>query len=64
MRLQTAEWRVEPLDVERVHSSYFADEANFPNGSAEFDHALIMRNISHEWHAASDLYISGPEINN
>jgi hypothetical protein len=28
-------------------------------GSAEFDHELIMRNIVHEWHSASDLYFSG-----
>jgi uncharacterized protein YqjF (DUF2071 family) len=57
LRLQTKEWRVEPLEVEQVYSSYFADESKFPKGSAEFDHALIMRNISHEWHTASDLHV-------
>jgi hypothetical protein len=57
LRLETREWHVEALDVEKVYSSYFADEARFPKGSAEFDHALIMRNISHEWHSASDLYV-------
>ena len=57
LRLETKEWRVEPLEVERVYSSYFADEAKFPQGSAEFDHALIMRNIAHEWHTASDLHV-------
>ena len=57
LRLQTREWQVEPLEVERVYSSYFADEAKFPKGSAEFDHALIMRNIAHEWHTASDLRV-------
>jgi uncharacterized protein YqjF (DUF2071 family) len=57
LRLETKEWRVEPLRVERAYSSYFADESKFPKGSAEFDHALIMRNIAHEWHTASDLYI-------
>jgi uncharacterized protein YqjF (DUF2071 family) len=57
MRLQTTQWRVEPLQVERVYSSYFADVAKFPKGSAQFDHALIMRNIAHEWHAASDLRV-------
>jgi uncharacterized protein YqjF (DUF2071 family) len=55
--LQTKEWRVEALDVEAVYSSYFADESRFPKGSAEFDHALIMRNIAHEWHTAADLRI-------
>jgi hypothetical protein len=53
MRLATTEWRVEPLAIERVYSSFFADEAKFPKESVEFDHALIMRNIAHEWHAAS-----------
>jgi uncharacterized protein YqjF (DUF2071 family) len=57
LRLQTKEWRVEPLAVEQVYSSYFTDETKFPRGSAEFDHALIMRNIAHEWHTASDLLV-------
>jgi uncharacterized protein YqjF (DUF2071 family) len=57
LRLQTKEWRVEPLAVEEVYSSYFADVTKFPRGSAEFDHALIMRNIAHEWHTASDLHV-------
>ena len=54
MRLHTKEWRVEPLEVAAVYSSFFADESKFPKGSATFDHALIMRNIAHDWHAASD----------
>jgi hypothetical protein len=57
LRLQTKEWRVEPLGIEQVYSSYFADELKFPKGSAEFDHALIMRNIAHEWHTASDFRV-------
>jgi hypothetical protein len=52
--LHTREWTIEPLTVERVYSSYFAE---LPPGSAEFDCALIMRNVAHEWHAAEDLYI-------
>jgi len=57
LKLETKEWRVEPLQVSRVFSSYFSDEKNFPAGSIEFDHALIMRNIEHEWHSADDLYV-------
>ena len=56
LRLQTKEWLVEPLGVEEVFSSYFANQSMFPRGSAEFDHALIMRNVAHEWHSASDLH--------
>jgi hypothetical protein len=55
--LRTKEWRVEPLSIVNVHSSYFADKRKFPTGSIEFDHALIMRNISHQWHSADDLYV-------
>jgi hypothetical protein len=53
IELATDEWRVEPLNIEKVYSSYFADEKRFPKGSALFDHTLIMRNIGHEWHIAS-----------
>jgi hypothetical protein len=48
---------VEPLAVEEVYSSYFTDKSVFPEGTASFDCALIMRNIQHEWHAANDLYV-------
>jgi hypothetical protein len=57
LKLETSQWRVEPLDVERIYSSYFSDENKFPKGSIEFDHALIMRNVEHEWHSADDLYV-------
>jgi len=57
LRLQTNQWRVEPLEVSRISSSYFSDEEKFPPGAIEFDHALIMRDIKHEWHSADDLYV-------
>ena len=57
LTLETKEWRVEPLQVRRVYSSYFSDEEKFPKSSVEFDHALIMRNVAHEWHSADDLYV-------
>jgi hypothetical protein len=59
--LRTKTWRVEPLAVERVHSSYFADTTRFPAGSVAFDHGLIMRNIEHEWEGTADLYVSPRE---
>ena len=55
--LETKQWRVEALSVKEVNSSYFANESMFPKGSVEFDHALIMRDIEHEWHTAPDLYV-------
>ena len=57
LKLETREWRVEPLQVRRVYSSYFSDEEKFPKGDIRFDHALIMRNVEHEWHSADDLYV-------
>ena len=57
LRLDTKEWHVEPLQVGEIFSSYFMNEKSFPTGSIEFDHALIMRNIAHEWHRADDLYV-------
>jgi len=57
LKLQTSEWRVEPLQVSRIYSSYFSDESKFPKGAIAFDHALIMRNVEHEWHSANDLYV-------
>jgi hypothetical protein len=56
--LATTNWRVEALAVEHVHSSLFSDSTLFPPGSAEFDCALVMRNIEHEWHSAEPLQLS------
>ena len=55
--LKTHSWSVAPLAIERVSSTYFADETVFPAGSVAFDCALIMRNITHEWQAGAPMYI-------
>jgi hypothetical protein len=54
LRLQTKTWNVEPLAVQEVRSSWFSNPAHFPSGSLAFDHALIMRDIPHEWQAVED----------
>lgn len=51
LELRTHEWLVEPLAVAGVESSFFLDPRRFPDGSAELDCALLMRNVSHEWHS-------------
>lgn len=56
IRLQTDGWRVRPLAVEHVESSFFADRLAFPAGSVAFDHALIMRDLSHRWHKVPDMF--------
>jgi len=49
LELHATGWHVEPLDVISVHSSFFDDKSRFPAGTLEFDCALLMRNIEHEW---------------
>lgn len=55
IRLVTDHWVVKPLAVKQVESSFFSDQAIFPEGSITFDHALIMRNIPHQWHGEPDM---------
>ena len=57
IELRTKSWKMEPLQVSAVSSSYFSDEKMFPRGSVTFDCALLMRDIAHEWHCAEDLYV-------
>jgi hypothetical protein len=58
LELRCPAWKVEPLAVELIHSSHFEDLSLFPAGSIEFDCALLMRNIAHEWHGWPDLCCS------
>lgn len=58
LELRCHRWQVEPLAVSAVRSSYFDDRSVFPAGSIEFDCALLMRGIEHEWHGKSDLCCS------
>ncbi len=51
LKLKTINWTVEPLNVTKVHSSFFEDERIFPKGSVQFDNALLMTQIEHEWHS-------------
>lgn len=55
LELRCVQWHMDPLAVEEVHSSFFEDAAAFPPGSVEFDCALLMRGIRHEWRAREDL---------
>lgn len=49
IRLKAYKWKVSPLEVTSVNSSYFEDTSIFPKGSVRFDNALLMRDIEHEW---------------
>jgi len=53
LRLKVSEWHVQPFAVSRAESSYFEDLSRNHPGSVEFDHALLMRDMAHEWHPVS-----------
>lgn len=49
LKLNAFSWKVEPLQVNQVKSSFFENEAVFPKGSIRFDNALLMTDIKHTW---------------
>lgn len=55
VRLVPKTWHVVPLHVDEVASSFFDDTSRFPKGSVDFDCALLMRNIQHEWQSIPSL---------
>jgi hypothetical protein len=60
LELQTMDWEIKPLAVEQVRSTFFEDKSLFPDGSTQFDCALLMQGIRHRWHGRDPLY--GHEI--
>ncbi len=58
LELRTFAWEVQPLDVSRIESSFFDNPELFPHGSAEFDCALLMRKVAHEWHGRDRLVVA------
>lgn len=59
LELRCRDWHVQPLEVESVSSSFFEDGSRFPRGSVEFDCALLMQGIAHEWHGREALCCAG-----
>lgn len=49
LRLKAYNWKVQPLEVSNVKATFFENEEIFPKGSVNFDNALLMSNIEHEW---------------
>jgi hypothetical protein len=58
MELHTDAWRVEPLDVRSVRSSFFDDRDRFPHGSAVLDCALLMRDVPATWKPIRSVEVS------
>ncbi|HEV2886674.1 MAG TPA: DUF2071 domain-containing protein [Jatrophihabitans sp.] len=55
LALHTTAWHVEPGIAVTAESSFFADRARFPEGSAELDCALVMRQIPVRWRPLASL---------
>lgn len=55
LELKCDQWQVDALEVEKIESSFFEDRSQFPQGSVQFDGALLMRGISHLWLGRPDL---------
>lgn len=55
LELKTYRWKVTPLKVSEVRSSFFENEDIFPSGSVIFDNALLMKNIAHEWKSLKEI---------
>jgi len=53
--LKVPTWKASPLKVHAIKSSFFDDPEIFPPDAITFDHALLMRDIPHEWHAEPEL---------
>jgi hypothetical protein len=55
IELKTNGWRVTPLVIEELHSSFFENQNIFPVGTIHFDNALLMEGIEHEWHSHTSI---------
>lgn len=55
LELRTLSWSVQPLEIERIESSFFENPSVFPHASVTFDCALLMQQIEHEWHGRQSI---------
>ncbi len=54
LKLHTYKWQVRPLQVMNAHSSFFENEEVFSKDSIQFDNALLMTQVEHEWQRLKD----------
>lgn len=55
LELKSYDWKVKPLTVSEVKSSFFENETIFPSGTVKFDNALLMKSIAHEWRSLNKI---------
>ena len=58
LELRCRDWWMDTLEIDKIESSYFDDTSRFPADSIQFDCALLMRSIEHEWHGRENLCCS------
>jgi hypothetical protein len=57
--LDTDSWRVQPVEVHVVRSTFFDDEDRFPPGSVTLGCALLMRDVPVTWNPLRPMPIPG-----
>jgi hypothetical protein len=62
IELRTGDWEVKPFAVDEVRSTFFDDASQFPAGSVAFDHALVMRDVPHEWHERKSIAVGARDM--
>jgi hypothetical protein len=62
LELRCHGWKVEPIEIESLASSFFDDRNRFPAESARLDCALLMRGVRHEWHGERQLCCAGNAV--
>ncbi|MBQ0151676.1 MAG: DUF2071 domain-containing protein [Chryseobacterium sp.] len=55
LQLNAYSWEVQPLEIQRIKSSFFEDTSVFPEGSIQLDNAILMQNIEHEWNSLPEI---------
>ena len=59
LKLQAYTWQVRPLEVTNIRSSFYENENLFPKGTVQFDNALLMTRVEHEWKSMQDKPYTG-----
>jgi hypothetical protein len=62
IELRCQNWAVDNLNIDKMESSWFQDNSVFPAGSIQYDCALLMRRIDHEWHGLDDLCCPAADV--
>jgi hypothetical protein len=60
LELVVEQSKLQPLRIEHLRSSFFEDTSRFPKGSIYFDHALIEKQVAHQWHYQRELLAPRP----